>query len=345
MDILQLLTFAIDNGAEGVLVSAGTPPILQVKGKLVFTKMDPLGPHDTRTLIYSVLDDAQVEALEREQDLDFTFELRDKGRFMGSAYWQRGAISAVFRVAPGKLGVPSFVVEAARAHHGLVVIAAPPGHGKSTALGSLVELINAEREGVVLMLEERITYPHADKKCIVHQREVGRDTQSFHRALSTTASLDPSVLVVDPLVDAESIRKTLDFAGRGRLVLASIDAETVPEALDRLMGVEEGEDDAGPSPRRCRHLAAVLTMVAAMRLLPKKNESGRVPASELLKVDASVARVIRDGDRRRIRELMKTPDDSGIWAMDSFIMKLRERGLVDDDTARRYIADPELLDA
>jgi len=346
MDIMQLLNFAIDNGADQALVSAGSPPILRKAGKLTFAKMDALTPETTRGLVFSALSPEQIEKLERERELGFSFMVREGCQCLGSVYYERGSISAIFRFAPKaaalpvKLGLPSLVADAARATQGLVVIAAPPGHGKSTALNALVETINVDREATVLTIEERVIYPHADKKSVVHQREVGRDTLSFLSALDAAPDQDPDVLVVDPMNDPDTIRRALAFAGRGHLVLASMQADTVLDAVESLLSAATGRD--AMSLRR--QLAASLLLVAAVRLLPRKEDHGRVPATEILKVDARVARHVRDADMQALDKLMNDPDETGTWTMDSFIMKLHERGLVDDESARRYLIDTELLE-
>ncbi|HUV39069.1 MAG TPA: ATPase, T2SS/T4P/T4SS family, partial [Planctomycetota bacterium] len=333
MDIMQLLNFAIDNGADEALVSAGSPPILRREGKLTFAKMDALTPETTRSVVFQALSPAQIERLENERELSFSFTVREGCQCLGSVYYERGSVSAIFRFAaqsaalPTKLGLPSLLVDATRAVQGFVVVAAPPGHGKSTALNALVETINTTREATVLTLEERIIYPHADKKSVVHQREVGRDTQSFLSALDAAPDQDPDVLVIDPLDDPETIRRALAFAGRGHLVIASMRADYVLEAVENLLGAATGRD--AMSVRR--QLAASLLLVAALRLLPRNDEPGRVPATEILKIDARVSRLIRDADTKTLERLMNDPDETGTWTMDSFILKLHERGLVDDE--------------
>ena len=346
-NITELLTFAINNGAEQVLISAGSPPVMRQKGELVFAKMDALTVEDTRNLITSALTPDQMKELERERELNFTCQMMEDRRVLGSAYFERGGVSAVFRIVPPavvlptKLGLPSLVAEAARAPEGLIVIASPPGHGKSTALASLVELINSEREVTVLTIEERIGYPHANKKSVVHQREVGRDTLSFLSALDAAAAQDPDVVVIDPMKDAEAIRRVLALAGRGHLVIASMEADYALEAIEKLLDAAEDKD----SPSVRRQLAASLILVAAIRLLPRKDAAGRVPATELLKVDADLARLIRAGDLKALDKQMTSPEETGTWTMDSFILKLHERDLVDDEAVRRYLLDASALES
>ena len=346
MDISQLLNFAIDNGAEQALISAGSAPILRKGGKITFTKMEPLSPAAARDLLYSAMTPAQIERFSAERELAFTLPVREDCRCLVSVYFERGTVSGIFRIAPAtaegptKLGLPSLVTDATRARSGLILIAAPPGHGKSSALNALVELINAEREGTILTIEERVIHPHADKKSVIHQREVGRDTLSFLSALDAAPDQDPDVLVVDPMNDADTIRRALAFAGRGHLVLASMRCDYVMEAVEMCLAAATGRD--AQSVRR--QLGASLLLVAAMRLLPRRDEEGRVGATEILKVDARVSRLIRAGDTDELGRIMVDPDETGTWTMDSFILKLHERGLVDAEAARRYLIDTKALE-
>ncbi len=352
MDLTQLLTFAVDNGAEAVLVWANSPPVLRKKGKLVFTKMDSLTAEGLRNLLVPALSESQIAQLDERKEAHFTRKVREDCHVLASVYFERGSLCGVFRIAPAaaaspsKIGLPSLVAEAARATHGFILIAAPPGHGKSLALASLVEFINSEREAVVLTVERNIIHPHASRHAVIHQREVGRDAASFADAIAGAAEQDPDVLVVDPLEEGEAVRRALAFAGRGRLVIASMEADYVLEAIERLLRSakrdadgEYVDKDAEQNLRR--QLAASLTLVAALRLIPRKDGAGRIPATELLKVDASVAALIRAGDLKGLERRMKAPEESGTWTLDSFILKLHERGLVDSESARRYLLDPD----
>jgi twitching motility protein PilT len=320
--------------------------------------MESLSSDDTRNLICAALAPDRVERLESDRELYFTYAVRENRPCLGCVYFEREGVTAVFRIAPSaaplpaKLGLPSLVADAVRSTQGLVVIASPPGHGKSTALASLVELINSEREAAVLTIEERVMHPHVNRKSVIHQREVGRDTLSVVSALATAARQDPDVLVVDPMNDAETIRRVLAFAGRGHLAIGSMEADTVIEALEKLLdAAEDGDPKRNPS---CsggpltdpvsfrRQLGALLLVIAALRLLPRKDASGRVCACELLRVDAGIARLIRTGDLKTLAKRMTAPDETGLWSMDSFILKLHERGLVDDEAARRVLLDRDV---
>ena len=190
----------------------------------------------------------------------------------------------------------------------------------------------------------------SDLLAVIHQREVGRDAVSFVDAIAGAAEQDPDVLVIDALEEGEAVRRALAFAGRGRLVVASMEADYVIEAIGRMLRSAR-RDGAGQSVDKeadlslRRQLAASLTLVAALRLLPRKDGAGRVPATELLKVDASVAALLRDGDLKALEKRMKSPEETGTWTLDSFILKLHERGLVDTDAAKRYLLDAGTLEA
>jgi twitching motility protein PilT len=281
--------------------------------------------------------------------------VRENCHVLANIYYERGSLCAVFRIAPpaaatpSKIGLPSQIAEAARAGAGLVLIAAPAGHGKSTALASLVELINSEREATILTVERNIVHPHASKLAVIHQREVGRDAVSFAGAIAGAAEQDPDVLVIDPLEEGEAVRRALAFAGRGRLVIATMEADYVIEAIERLLrsGKKDatGAEDKESSLSLRRQLAASLGLVVALRLLPRKDGAGRIPATEVLKVDAGAAALIRAGDLKALGKRMSSPEDGASWTLDSFILKLNERGFIDSEVAKRYLLDAGALEA
>ena len=346
MDLTQLLTLAVESGADEVIVSAGSPCVLRKEGKFLAARPDTLSCDDARNLLYAALGPERVERLEKDRELHFTWTTREKHACLGDVYFERGAVAAVFRIAPSaaplpaKLGLPSLAADAVRSAQGLVVVASPPGHGKSTILASLVELVNSEREATVLAIEERVTHPHANRKSVIHQREVGRDTSSFAEALASAGRHQPDVLVVDPVNDAGTLRTVLAFTGHQRLAIISMEADYVTDVLAKLLEATEGPD----SESLRRHLASSLLVVTALRLIPRKDGAGCVLATELLRVDAQVARLLRAGNLKALAKRMTDPDETGLWTMDSFILRLHERGLIDDEAARRYLLDHDVLD-
>jgi len=346
MDLSQLLAIAVESGADEVMVSGGSAPVLRKEGKFLVTKLDALSADETRNLVYSALGAERVERLEKDRDLHFTWTVEGGRACLGNVYFERGVLAAVFRIAPAsaplpaKLGLPSLVADAARAEQGLLLIGSPPGHGKSTVVASLVELINGEREASILSIEECVSHLYTNRKSVIHQREVGRDTWSVAGAVVSAARQAPDVLVVDPMSDAGTIRAVVAFTGHRRLAIASMEADYVTEVLERLFEATGGQD-AGSQLRR---LAASLLVIVTLRLIPRKDGGGRVLASELLRVDSHIARLIRAGDLKALAKRMADPDETGLWTMDSFILRLHERGLVDDETARRYLLDRDVLD-
>src|SRR5574337_1636934 len=216
----QLLKARVEKAASDLHITTGSAPQLRIDGKLVPLKTAALTPVETKQLCYSILTDAQKHKFEEESELDLSFGVKGLSRFRANVFLQRGAVAGAFRTIPFKiltfqeLGLPPIVAHLSEKPRGLILVTGPTGSGKSTTLASIIDKINTERHEHIITIEDPIEYLHPHKNCLVNQREVGADTQSFKRALKYILRQDPDVVLIGEMRDLETIEAALVKIGR-----------------------------------------------------------------------------------------------------------------------------------
>ncbi len=211
LTLQQLLKVMHEKGASDLHLTAGSAPQLRIDGKLNPLRVNPLTPTETKQLCYSILTDAQRHVFEEENELDLSFGVKNLARFRANLFVQRGAVGGAFRTIPYEirtmddLGLPPIFREIAKKPRGLVLVTGPTGSGKSTTLASIIDMINTERHGHIMTIEDPIEYLHPHKNCIVNQRELGADTHSFKAALKHVLRQDPNVVLIGEMRDLETI--------------------------------------------------------------------------------------------------------------------------------------------
>ncbi|MDQ6825479.1 MAG: PilT/PilU family type 4a pilus ATPase, partial [Candidatus Eremiobacteraeota bacterium] len=239
----ELMRVTIERGASDLHMSVGLPPMLRIDGRLTPTEFPKLAPDDTKRLIYSILTDVQKEKFEKNLELDFSHGLKGFGRFRINAFRQRGVIGAVFRAIPssvpalGSLNLPPVMADLTMRPHGLVLVTGPTGSGKSTALASMIDVINATMARHILSMEDPVEYLHFHKMSIVNQREIGHDSYSFANALRAALREDPDVVLVGEMRDMDTIATTLTIAETGHLVFATLHTSDAAQTIDRIVDV------------------------------------------------------------------------------------------------------------
>ena len=296
VNLQQLLKAMVEQGASDLHITTGTPPQLRIDGALVPLRLPPLGPVETKQLSYSVLTDAQKLKFEETQELDFSFGVRNLARFRANLFMQRGSVGAAFRTIPFKistcaeLGLPSVVEELCNKPRGMVLVTGPTGSGKSTTLAAMIDKINTERHEHIMTIEDPIEYLHTHKNCLVNQREIGADTNSFKGALKYILRQDPDVVLVGELRDLETIEAALVTAETGHLVFATLHTNSAIQTINRII-------DVFPSNQQAQirtQLSFVLEGVVSQSLLPHANGRGRVPAVEIMLPNAAIRNLIRE---------------------------------------------------
>src|SRR5690348_4322974 len=218
VNLQQLLKAMVEKGASDLHLTTGSPPQLRIDGSLVPLRVNALTPVETKQICYSVLTDTQKMRFEEDQELDFSFGVRNLARFRANLFQQRGAVGGVFRTIPFKiasiseLGLPPVIEDLCNKPRGLVLVTGPTGSGKSTTLAAMIDKINTERHEHIITVEDPIEFLHPHKSCVVNQREVGSDTQSFKKALRSVLRQDPDVVLVGEMRDLETIEAALTTA-------------------------------------------------------------------------------------------------------------------------------------
>lgn len=335
-NLYQLLQTMLEKGASDLHITTGCPPQIRLDGDLVPLNSPPLGPADTKQLIYSILTDAQKHKFEEENELDLSFGLKGLARFRANVFMQRGAVAAALRVIPFKiktfdeLGLPPVILELTKKPRGLILVTGPTGSGKSTTLAAMIDRINSENQGHIITIEDPIEYLHPHKKCLVNQREVNSDTKSFKSALKYILRQDPDVVLVGEMRDLETIEAALTIAETGHLTLATLHTNSCAQTINRVVDVFPPYQQ----PQVRAQLSFVLEGVVCQQLLAKANGSGRVMALEVMVPNAAIRNLIREDKVHQIYSTMQTGQSKfGMQTMNQALFDLYQKRLITQEDA------------
>ncbi len=343
MEIRELLNATIEGGASDLHLTENEPPILRIDGSLRRTNNHALGRDELKRLIYSVLTDLQKSEFERELELDFSLALPGLDRFRANVHMQKGSVEAALRRVPldiptfGSLGLPQIAEAMARKPNGLVLVTGPTGAGKTTTLAAMLDLINRERESIVICIEDPIEFIHTNKKSVIKQREVYSDTKSFANALRHVLREDPNVIMVGEMRDLETISTTITAAETGHLVLATLHTPNAPQTIQRII-------DVFPPTQQTQiklQLADCLQGVVSQLLLPHVSGKGRVLASEVMVATPGIRNLIREQEIEQIPTLMQTGAQYGMKTMDKSLKELYQKNLISLESAMSKVKNPE----
>ncbi len=319
----QLLEEMIPKRASDLHLTAGVPPMYRIDGSMEPTVHEVLSPEATASLAYSVLSDEQRKRFETTRELDFSFGVKGLSRFRANVFLQRGVVSVVIRqipydiIAMEKLGLPNVVREFTMRQKGFVLVTGPTGSGKSTTLASMIDRINMTRQNHIITIEDPIEYIHTNKKCIVNQREVGTDTNTFPIALKYVLRQDPDVILIGEMRDLETIEAALTIAETGHLVFATLHTNSAYEAINRIV-------DVFPSDQQKQiltQLAFTLEGVVTQQLVPRSQGKGRVMCAEVLVCTPAIKAVIREGKTHQIYSLMQAGQKYGMQTMNQGLLQ------------------------
>lgn len=344
--LLQLLKFATDQGASDLHLVAGSQPALRVNGRILRVKSELLNKESTRKLCYSVLSDSQKSKFEESRELDFSFDVKNMARFRANYFFQKGAVSGVYRRVPvtipkfQDLGLPAAIGELTNLPYGMVLVTGPTGSGKSTTIATLVDKINTERYGHILTLEDPIEFVHTHKNCIINQREVGADTASYKAALKFLLRQDPDYALLGELRDLDTIETGLMVAETGHLVFATLHTNSAIQTINRIVSVFPGEQQ-----ERIRTLLSfTLQGIISQRLLPSI-QGGRVAAIEFLLLTPSIRHLIRENKLHQVAAMMQVGQErTGMVTMNQSLVNLLVKRKIDLKTAFAATPEPEQLD-
>lgn len=344
MDITQLLQFAHENNASDLHISAGEPPMVRVHGDMKKIKVPPLDGERTHSMLYDVMNDNQRKIFEEFNDIDFSIQLGEVARFRVNVFKQNRGTGAVFRKIPTQiltleeLGMPPVLADLSRRERGLVLVTGPTGSGKSTTLAAMINLVNEEREGHILTIEDPIEFVHKTKKCLINQREVGAHTKSFANALRAALREDPDVILVGELRDLETIQLALTAAETGHLVFGTLHTSSAPKTVDRIIDVFPANQQAQVRAMFSESIQAVVTQT-----LCRKIGGGRVAGVEVLLGTTAVRNLIREGKVHQIPSVMQTSQGQGMQTLSMHLMDLVNQNLITRETAIEKSNDPKLF--
>ena len=346
LSVRALLDEMIDRQASDLHITAGDRPKLRVDGDLVNSNIDHvLMPKDTMQLTYSILTENQKKRFEQEDELDFSFGIQNLARFRGNVYRQRGCVAMAIRLIPfnimafDQLGLPPILRKLADRPRGLVLVTGPTGSGKSTTLAAIVDHINKSRKGHIITIEDPIEFIHRHQSCMINQREVGSDTQSFSNALKYALRQDPDILLVGEMRDLETISMTLTAAETGHLALATLHTNSAAESINRIIDVFPAHQQSQVRAQ----LSFVLEGVITQTLLPKSKGRGRVVAAEVLVATPAIRSVIREAKIQQIYGLMQAGKKYGMQTLNDALFQLYISGEAKLEECMKRSADPNEL--
>ncbi len=346
MDINDLLKKAYSLEASDLHIKVGSPPILRIYGELSpLASEKKITNEDATKIARSVMNPAQIELFKKKNDIDLAYSVPGLGRFRCNVFMQRGTIGLVFRLIPmriptiDELNLPEVIKKIAMEPRGLILVTGTTGSGKSTTLAAMIDLINSNRTEHIITIEDPIEYLHRDKKSIVNQREIGSDTESFSKALRQALRQDPDIILVGEMRDFETIQTSLIAAETGHLVLSTLHTIDATETINRIIAVFPPYQH-----KQVRmQLASILKGVISMRLVPRADGRGRVPAVEVLVATETIKDCILDPDKTKL-----IPDfieqgaiHYGMQSFDQSLFGLYKSGFISYEEALRRATKPD----
>jgi twitching motility protein PilT len=344
-DFADILLEVLERGASDLHLTAGSPPMVRIRGHLSALDYPMMSPQDTREIVYSILSNDQRKKLEVEWQVDLSYSLANRARFRVNAYYQRASIGAVMRVIPQDvprletLGLPPMLLDFTKKPRGFVLVTGPTGSGKSTTLAAMVDRINEDRHEHIMTIEDPIEFLHRHKNCIVNQRELGTDAHGFGPALKSALRQDPDVILVGEMRDLETMSTALTAAETGHLVFATLHTQDTAQTVDRIV-------DAFPHEQQQQvrvQLSISLQGIITQQLLPTADGQSRTVSTEILVPTPAVRNLIREGKTHQIYSALQTGGSVGMQTMDASLADLVRRGKITRELAERRSSTPEEL--
>jgi twitching motility protein PilT len=342
VNLRALLEEMIERDASDLHIVAGERPKLRIDGDMTSSSAeDVMTPKDTLSLAYSVLTENQKKRFETDNELDFSFGIQNLARFRGNCFKQRGCVSLVIRQIPfnvrtfDDLGLPPIVAKLAERPRGLVLVTGPTGSGKSTTLAAMIDKINKELKGHIITVEDPIEFIHRHQQCLVNQREVGTDTNSFAAALKYALRQDPDVVLIGEMRDLETTQSALTIAETGHLAFATLHTNSAAETINRIIDIFPSHQQ----PQIRAQLAFVLEGVVTQTLLQKAKGRGRVMAAEIMICTPAIRALIRDDKVHQIYSSMQAGKKHGMQTLNDALYQLYMQRDVTKEECLRVSSD------
>ncbi len=345
MEFEELLKFMVQKGASDLFITAGVPPSMKVNGKVIPVTKNSLSPEKTRETVFGVMSDAQRKEFVEKRECNFAISARGIGRFRVSAYYQRNLVAMVLRrievniPSIDDLNLPPIIEELAMTKRGIIIFVGATGTGKSTSLASMIGYRNKNTHGHIITIEDPIEFIHQHQGCIVSQREVGLDTESFDEALKNTLRQAPDVIMIGEIRTRETMEHAVAFAETGHLVLATLHANNANQALDRIVHFFA----ADRHDQLWMDLSLNLKAMVAQQLIPTVDGKGRKAAIEVMLNTPLMSDLIRKGKIHLLKEQMSKSRELGMQTFDQALFDLYTAGEIEYDNAIAHADSPNDL--
>lgn len=347
MDLQWILQKAIDAGAADIFIVPGYFVSMKIGGAVTPVTEASLSTDDTERLlreIYAADNNRSMETLERTGDDDFSFSIKDLGRFRCNAYKQRGSLAAVLRVVafglpdPKALHIPDSVMNLANRRRGIILVTGPAGSGKSTTLACIIDRINNDRAEHIITLEDPIEFLHRHRNSVVSQREITHDTESYAQGLRAALRQSPNVILLGEMRDFETIQTALTAAETGQLILSTLHTVGAAKTIDRVLDVFP----PGQQQQVRVQFSLVLQAVVSQQLIPTV-DGGLTPAFEVMIANNAIQNMIREGKVPQMDNVIYAGASEGMIAMDADIERLYREGIITRENALIYATNPDML--
>ncbi|MDX1505284.1 MAG: PilT/PilU family type 4a pilus ATPase [Spongiibacter sp.] len=328
MEFEKLLRIMHDKGASDLFISAGVPPSIKLNGQMIPLSSNALSPEQAREVVLGVMNEQQRREFVRDKECNFAISSRGIGRFRVSAFYQRNLVGMVLRRIESKipttddLGLPEIVKELAMTKRGLIIFVGATGTGKSTSLASMIGHRNENSKGHIITVEDPIEFVHQHRGCIVTQREVGIDTESFEVALKNMLRQAPDVIMIGEVRSRETMEHAITFAETGHLCLCTLHANNANQALDRILHFFPAERHG----QLWMDLSLNLRAMVAQQLIPTRDGDGRRACVEILLNTPLASDLIRKGDVAGLKDLMRQSTEQGMQTFDQALYELYTAG-------------------
>ncbi|MCP4490802.1 MAG: PilT/PilU family type 4a pilus ATPase [Gammaproteobacteria bacterium] len=333
----DLLRMMVSKDGSDLFITSGSPPAMKVDGKVTAVSKQILSPNHTQVLARSIMNDKQVSEFEEKQECNFSIALPGVARFRVNAFIQRGSSGLVLRIINSEipsfeeLSLPSVLQDISMTKRGLVIFVGGTGSGKSTSLASMVDYRNKNSYGHIITIEDPVEFVHEHQNCLVTQREVGVDTESYEIALKNTLRQAPDVILIGEIRDRETMEHAIAFAETGHLCLSTLHANSTNQALDRIINFF-------PDERRSQllmDLSLNLKGLISQRLIPKIDGAGRIPAIEVMLNTPLMADMIFKGEVHEMKALIAKSNEAGMQTFDQALFDMFEGGKITFEDALR----------
>ena len=335
--INDLLKLMVSRNGSDLFITGDFPPAIKVDGKVTKVSPQPLTGAHTLALARSIMNDKQAAEFERTKECNFAISPPGIGRFRVNAFVQQGKVGMVLRVIPQNLptidglGVPQVLKEVVMTKRGLVVLVGATGSGKSTTLAAMIDWRNDNSQGHIITIEDPVEFVHPHKNCVVTQREVGLDTDSWEAALKNTLRQAPDVILMGEIRDRETMEHAIAFAETGHLCMATLHANSANQALDRVINFFPEER----RPQLLMDLSLNLKAFVSQRLVPKQDGKGRQAVVEIMLNSPLISDLIFKGEVSEIKEIMKKSRNLGMQTFDQALFDAYENNIISYEDALR----------